>query len=186
METQLIRAQAKTFQQSQSKTQNLITNTSMNCFTEYLNPESSIVLKTLQDDLMNKKLAMTEQMNKFESQKRDTAEMIKGEALVEQLLQNHLHFSLYEIQKRLMTQEDYQTLKKLDQIVVILANSARDSYTTYFSIKEKLKAKKDELANITIFIRELRDQIEHQKTDLQKQTTEAEQKKSEEAELKAE
>lgn len=55
----------------------------MNCFTEYLNPESSIVLKTLQDDLMNKKLAMTEQMNKFESQKRDTAEMIKGEALVE-------------------------------------------------------------------------------------------------------
>ena len=193
MESSLIKLQAKQLQQKGNSTPNSnknavinLSNDSTSCFTDYLsmNPDNSIVLKSLSEDLINKKMAMTDQMNKFESQKRDTANMIKGEDLVEKFLSRHLNFSLYEIQKKLINLEDYQILKKLDQIIVILANSARDQYSSYFSIKEKLKAKRDELSELTSYVKELKGEIDTKKEEAQKLLNELNGRKTEEAQLK--
>jgi len=145
--------------------------------------DASIVMKSLQDEVIHKKLLLTEKAVQFELQKKNLIINLKTCTELDEVFKAHISQSLYEIIKKICPTSDPSTIKKLDQIILILANSAKDNYGSYLEIKDALKKKNEEIVLLREALKPIEERYQANKVEFEKVKVELMEKKMEEEKL---
>jgi len=153
--------------------------------------ESPIVIKSLQGELVNKKLALTQRAAHFDTKKKKSLKQLSDHEEIYNILSPHSEQSFFEVNKRITAILDPSSNQKVEQILLILLNSAKDTYNSYYGFKdsrskvlEKVNQLNDDLTTQNEKLETAKAQLEAAQQELEILKKDEEALKKKQAEIK--